>query len=235
MDRGVSDVLGYVLIFALITSSVGVVTVAGYGALEDVRAAQRFENAERAFEMLRANVADHLENRVPSRSTGIQLADARLGFGDPVTITVSVEGVGTNRTTLEPIVYSAGQTGRIVYASGAVIRSEAGGSVMTAEPPFRFGNPMFITMVDTRGHGTGIAGSARVLVRTELLSQSVHAYTDGPYDLWVNVTTPRPGAWISWLEAETGSDCVLAGDTVSCPVEAETVYVRTVTIDVYLD
>jgi hypothetical protein len=236
MDRAVSDVLGYILIFALITSSVGVVTVAGFGTLADTRDAERFENAERVFDILGANVADHLEDRVRTRNTEIRLADSSLGFGDPVGINVTVGGVGSNSTTVEPLLYSQGETARIAYTGGAVVRSKGGSAVMTAGPPFRFGNRTVITMVNTRGRDTGVAGSARVLVRTELVSQSVYEYTNGPYTVTLNVTPPAPrsAAWAQWLESETGTDCDTLDDTVSCTFEADEVYVRTVTIDVFL-
>ena len=64
MDRAVSDVLGYVLIFSLITSSVGVVYVAGYGSLDSLRNAERFNNAERAFDVLDSNLEEFGDDKM---------------------------------------------------------------------------------------------------------------------------------------------------------------------------
>ncbi|MDR5657022.1 hypothetical protein RH831_07480 [Halodesulfurarchaeum sp. HSR-GB] len=234
MDRAVSDLVGYVLIFALITSSVAVVTVGGYDSLGSVRDAERFENAQRVFDVLGTNVDDHLESHVESRGTEIRLADARLGFSDPVTVNVTVEGVGSNQTTIDPLVYTQGADRQIAYTGGAVLRAEGGGALVTTGPPFRFGDEMMITMVKTRGRDPGIAGSGRVLVRTEATTRSTHAYTDGPYTISVTVNDSYPDAWERWFESETDEDCTATGGTVTCD-GVESVYVRTVAIDIYLE
>ncbi|MGM0371372.1 MAG: DUF7289 family protein [Halobacteriota archaeon] len=234
MDRAVSDLVGYVLIFALITSSVAVVTVGGYDSLGTVRDAERFENAQRVFDVLGTNVDDHLESHVESRGTEIRLADARLGFGDPVTVNVTVDGVGSNQTTIDPLVYTQSSDRQIAYTGGAVLRTDGGGTLVTTGPPFRFGDEMVISMVKTRGRDAGIAGSGRVLVRTEATTRSTHAYTDGPYTVSVSVNDTHSDAWERWFESATGDDCTATGGTVTCE-GVDSVYVRTVTIDVFLE
>jgi hypothetical protein len=233
MDRAVSDVLGYVLIFTLIVSSVAVVTVGGYDALDAVRDGERFDNAERVFDVLDEHVDAHLEDRVPGRATEVRLADASLDFGDPVTVNVSVPGVGFNRSTVDPLVYEQSGERRILYAAGATIRRDRGPPRLIDGPPFRFGNRTLITVVETRSRSGGLAGSARVLVRTEYVSQSVHTYTtlEGRSPT-LNVTGARPEAWADWWEAETGEPCTVSGDHVTCSIDAESIVVRQVTIDV---
>ncbi len=237
MDRGVSDVLGYILIFSLIISSVALVTVGGYNSLNTVRDAERFDNAQRVFEVLDANVADHLESGVTSRATEIRLANARLSFGDPVRINVTVEDEGYNRTTVDPLVYTQSDDRKIFYSGGATIRTDRGFSLMTDGPPFRFGEETVLTLVETRGRDAGISGSGRVLVRSTVATQSVYSYTaSGEYNVTLNVTSDRPSAWAEWLESETGvENCDVAGETVSCTFDTDAVYVRTVTIDVFLE
>lgn len=45
-ERGVSDVVGFVLVFALIITSVGVIYTDGLTSLQDARDAQRLSNAD---------------------------------------------------------------------------------------------------------------------------------------------------------------------------------------------
>jgi len=235
MDRAVSDVLGYILIFSLILSSVALVTVAGYNSLNSVRDAERFDNAEKVFEVFDANVDAHMESQIDGRATELRLADAGIDFGDPVTLNVTVDGAGYNRTTVDPLVYTQSADRKIRYSGGATIRQNRGYSQLIDGAPFRFSNTTVLTLVETRGRTNGISGSGRVLVRSEYVSQSIHGYTDpGEYTVTVNVTTSKTTAWKNWLEAETGADCEVAGDTVSCTVQTETLYVRTVTIDLFL-
>jgi len=53
--HGLSDVLGYVLVFSLVVTSVLVVTVGGLSAVENARDAERAQNAERAFDVVATN------------------------------------------------------------------------------------------------------------------------------------------------------------------------------------
>ncbi|MDY6818873.1 MAG: hypothetical protein SVG88_09440, partial [Halobacteriales archaeon] len=138
-DRGVSETLGFVFIFALIVSSVGIVYTVGVSGLEDVRAAERVTNAERAFDVLGHNFEDMIHRGAPSRATEIKLADAQLYVDDPIVVNVSahVEGdPNTNFSTeveVEPIIYQADDS-KIVYTNGAVIRQDGDASVMSREP-----------------------------------------------------------------------------------------------------
>lgn len=237
MDRAVSDVLGYILIFSLIMGSVALVTAGGYNSLQTVRDTERFDNAERVFEVLDANVDAHLESGVPSRATEIRLSNAKLGFGDPVQFNVTVDGQGYNRTTLEPLVYTQSTDRNIRYSGGARVRTDRGYSLMLDGPPFRFGDQTVLTLVETRARDAAISGSGRVMVRSTLATQSTHTYTDsGSYTVTLNVTSSRSTAWKHWLEAESDADtCDVVGDTVSCTFTTGSVYVRVVAIDVYLE
>jgi hypothetical protein len=232
MDRGVSDVLGYVVIFTLIVSSVAVVTVGGTESLGAVRDAERFGNAQRVFDVLDTNVDDHLDARTHSRATEIRLTDAGVDFGTPVEINVTVGNQGYNRTTLDPLVYRQSDRREVIYSAGAVLRRDRGATVLTEEPPFRVGNRTLLTLVDTRAQTGGVSGSGRVLLRSEYVSQRAHEYTAVTDPVVIEITTPRTAAWQSYLEAETGEDCPITGNTVTCTVDADWVAVRIVTVDI---
>ena len=57
-DRAVSDVVSYILVFALIISTVGIVSVSGISGLQDSRDGERVENAQRGFDLLADDVED---------------------------------------------------------------------------------------------------------------------------------------------------------------------------------
>lgn len=242
-DRGVSEVLGFVLIFALITSSVGVVYVVGFDGLVGARDYERLNNAERAFDVLADNVEDITNRRAPSRATEIKLADAGLEMGDPVV--VNVTGVGTDGTAdfnaeyaYRPIVYDAGTGTRIVYSGGAVIRTQGDAGVMVGDPHFVLDDRVVIPVIQTRATGANdVHGSSTALIRTEHAGTELAVGTSaGTYDVTLNVTTPRAEVWRHHLTAEFDVDCP-PGDNgpgkVSCTVTgADAVYVTAVRIDV---
>jgi hypothetical protein len=231
-DRAVSDLVGFVLVFSLITMTVGVVYVAGFTGLEDARDAERVNNAERAFDVLAHNVEDSDRSGAPGRSTEIKLSEAEIGFGNRTNVSVTLRrdtnDNGTyddNTTTYErssPIVYEAAGT-RIVYENGAVIREQGDGAVMRRDPSIVFRErdgerSTVLSIVDLNQRSGGqVAGSTTVLVRTRLQSgpgarttllSTPRTLDDGgnPDEVVLNITTTaeRAPVWKRYVEENVG-------------------------------
>ena len=184
-DRGVSDVIGFVLIFSLITSTVALVYVFGFTGLQDARDDERIENAERVFDILADNVEDLHRRGAPSRATEIKLADASLGYGSGTSLTVQVTNLDswtpTYSTNLDPIVYQPTDSPvRLVYDNGAVFRERRGvGGIVLRRPGSVFRESdgtrtAVIPFVQTRQTGSaGTGGSSTVRIRTEKAGSDV--------------------------------------------------------------
>lgn len=253
-DRAVSDLIGFVLIFGMILSTVGVVYVYGIGGLEDARGAERVNNAERAFDVLQDNVADLVHRDAPSRATEVKLADADLRFGEQTTVTVTLANVGGTpftRKSMDPIVYRADGPTELVYVNGAVIRTDRGGGVMLRTPPTVFtsqrGNRIAVVpFVETRSEGdvTQVGGRSSVLIRSnavtrDLLMQRTDPSADGvsEYDVELEVTAGDDEQAIAWerhLESDvpttwdtdnSGDVCARSGVTVTCTLTVDELYV----------
>jgi hypothetical protein len=200
-DRALSDALGFVLVFALILSSVSVVYVQGYGGLQDVRDAERLTNAERAFDVLADNMDDLHRRGAPNRGTEIKLSDAQLRLGETTrfVVTVTFDSVADSQYVAEsrPIVYTlSGEETELVYSSGAVIRTERGTAGVLKESPdlvFAPDGPAesaaIVSLVQTRaGDGTtDVAGSTTTLVRAETVNSVL--LSDLPADADANAST----------------------------------------------
>lgn len=239
-DRGQTETLGFVLVFALITASIGLVFATGFTGLNDVREFEADNNAERAFEVLADNLEDVTHRNAPSRSTEIKLSEAELRIGDPIQLTVNDPDSTFNVTyDLRPIVYDADTGTELVYVQGAVIRSQADGATIVHESTLVLDeNRTLIPVVQTRAGGErGVSGSTTVLVRADL-SQSRLAYANSSAgnQVWMNVTSPHAAAWHAHLdEAYPDASCTLSGDTVACSVTTDRVHVTQIQIDLRIE
>lgn len=243
-NRAVSEVVGFVLVFSLVTASVGFIYVDGFAVLEDRQDAERVNNAERAFDVLADNVEDVSRRGAPSRATEVKLTDARLAFDNETTINVTVDGAST-QAELTPLVYSGGTNTRIAYEAGAVVRSDGDAAIVKTEPELLFNESRtFLTLVETVPARNGpriVGGSTTVLVRAERIGASVAAIENEPTTVVVNVTTTpeRAIAWERYLDEEidpTADDCTIyATDRVSCDVQTDRLYVRLVTVRMTLN
>lgn len=251
-SRAVSDVIGFVLVFGLVTSTVAIVSVAGFGALEDVRDAESVSNAERAFDVLADNMADVHQQGAPSRSTELSLTEAELSTASR--ITVNVTGIDTSQptrnftieTSPRPVVWRpTGDTDtEIVYALGAVVRSGADGGVVLEDPPFVLDDDrMLLPLVKTQSdQGQSFSGSTIRVRGSRAEATEIISGTGTQYDrLWLNITTPRADVWRQYLDRSDGtSECLVVeegGDeTVACALVApDDVYVVVVGIDTLLE
>lgn len=239
-NRGQTETLGFVLVFAIITASIGLVYASGFTGLNEVREFEQTNNAERAFEVLADNIEDITHRNAPSRSTEIKLANAELRIADAIELEIKDPDSDFNNSySIQPIIYDADTGTEIVYSQGAVIRSQDDGGVVVTEGTFVLGeNRTLVPVIQTRLQGdSGVSGSTTVLVRADLSQTRLVYANDTPSNtVWVNVTSPRANLWFAHLnEKYPDADCSLAGDTASCSVETDRVYVTLIQIDLTIE
>lgn len=213
--RGVSETVGFVLVFSLIVLTVGVVLTAGYGSLQDARDAERVTNAERAFDVFADNIEDITHRGAPSRGTEIRLAEATISSGPPTYLNVTgIRGSGnvsTGNYSVDPVVYRAEDT-RIRYAAGAVTRIQSDSALMIDPPSFVLGEEhVIVPIVQLLVDEGAVSGSQTMLVRAELGPHGVIVDdTEGVDRFRLNISTPAPDPWEEYLEGQ-GMNCSREG------------------------
>ena len=231
-DRGVSETVSFVLVFALVVASVGTVYAVGVSELEATRDAERVENAQRAFDVLADNVDDLLDG-APSRGTEVRLAAATLRTTDDAGVNVSVrrsngtEAFASGTVGLSPLEYDVEAGGAVRLSNGAVLRDDAdGGATVVRGPPLvADGDRLHLTVLKTEHVGSeSVGGDRTVRIRTaagrpRLLYDHEAAAND---TVFVNLTTPYTDAWARHYESvgfsctETAAPTPDAPGTVSC-------------------
>jgi hypothetical protein len=221
-DRGVSETIGFVLVFALITTTIAVTFTVGLGGLEDAQLAERDTNVERAFDVLHDNLNDITRDGVPSRATEVALGGGRLAFEDRTQVTINSTAWNSSYTrNTSAIVYRGAGDTRIVYENGAVFRTQNEGGVMLNEPDLLVGDTVVYSLI-----GVTAADSRRTVGgdRTVLLvgSRSSRGPVDRPRtpsgNVTVTVDSPRAEAWARYYtdlaDEEDGIEVETSGDTV---------------------
>lgn len=244
-DRGVSEVLGFVLVFALVIGTIGMVYATGFSGLQDARDAERVNNVERAFDVLADNLEDLHRSGVPSRATEVKLAGGSLRTGEPVTIEVRAEDADnsshneTYSTEIEPIVYEDDGGTSLIYSNGALIRSDPTGAVMLGEPGWVIGpNRSSIPFVTSYGTGGGVGGEGTVLIVAERGSRNLRGHFEpetGPKaNVSVTVSSPRAATWQRFMENRNLDviDDDPSDGNVTYQFQTETLYVPRTGIEV---
>lgn len=210
-DRGVSETVGFVLVFALVAMVITVTFTGGISALESAQEAERDANVERAFDVLYDNTAELHHDGVPSRATEIKLAGGSLAYSDHTEIRLENEDETVAEIRSRPIVYAGHGDTTIVYEAGAVLRSDGGSSVMLNEPGFVFDETISVGLIDlsTAGRET-VSGDVVVLLTAEQTSRTHEATIDEPEGLALVIESDRADAWKRYFET-AASDVVDEG------------------------
>lgn len=217
-DRGVSEVVSFTLVFSLILVSVAIVSVSGFGVLNDVRTGEQIQNAARAYEVLGTNMEKVYAEGAPSRATEIDLGDGQVFLGEVTTFNVSVEyaGGGTDNWTREvsPIVFRVAPGHRLVYENGAIFQTRPDSGSIRREPPqFFSGERTIIPTIQTRSDTVQSIGSTTVLVRAEMRARSILLSSSDVDALYVNITSPQADLWKRYYEESVSR---VDGDEVDC-------------------
>jgi len=218
-DRAVSEVISYVLVFSLIVSAVGLVSISGLASLQETRDAEQIQNAERAFDVLADNVADIHQRGAPSRATEISLGENQLYTDDNVTMRVEIDNDVDSDFDYEdswrirPIVYSGSEERRLVYEAGAVFRTNRDSEILIREPPFIIENDrILIPVVGINRPNAQSLGGSTVLVRTKLQERTTGLAnpdnTTGVDKLNVTIIdSPRQDQWQAYFENSGFENC----------------------------
>lgn len=226
-DRALSETVGYVLVFALVVSTVGMITVGGFDSLENRQSIEQVANVERAFDVLSDNVDDVLRHGDRSRATEVRIADGELRIDEPVTVTVGAydDSTGfaeTNETlTVHPIVYEVDDR-QVIYGLGAIFRSDGEASAMTHPPSFvEDDGTVSMALLDTRAApGREIAvGPTTALVVADastaaLPTSSIHEPNGDHDDLAVRIESSRPAMWAEPFERSGFEPIERSDDTI---------------------
>lgn len=225
VDRGVSEVLGFVLTFSLILLSVSLVYVGGSTAIGNVRQAQQTNSAAASMTSL-AESWSHLENGDPARAGELSLAGGTLSVVNTSTLTVTVtHGGSASIYEFHPrsLVYESGKT-RIRYMGGGVVRVRDAGSIMVRRPSFVCADDVavvsVVTIDSTGSGGVGGGGSTVVMARntgTALLFPTTASTAGSATSVTVSVDAPGEAAWGRYFNQSTGWTHTASGYRCSAP------------------
>lgn len=203
-DRGVSELVTFVLIFGIILSSVAVLSVGGFQAMDEYQEAEQLANAERAMDALTENFNDVLRTGgIEQRYSELALREGTVRAdrgGTVVTVAVDGESVADDEPfdaiaengsfELGTFAYEHGSE-TIAYEGGALVRNGDGNSVLVSDP-----------LLDCRAGETAVVSIA--VVDSEI--QSVQSHTGF-------------GVTISERDRYTSVDETGGGDNVTVTIE----------------
>ncbi|WP_254862462.1 DUF7289 family protein [Halovivax gelatinilyticus] len=149
-DRGVSEVVGFVIVFGLIIASVGVLYMTGFQAMGDFQQSEQQNNADFAMDALAENFNDIVRNDgVLERSGELNLREGTIQVESDGSIKhINVTKDGSDTDVLDDHLSNYDHDGigaftyeyegtTVAYQGGAVVKVTPSGEITVRDPPMR--------------------------------------------------------------------------------------------------
>ncbi len=192
-DRGVSDTLGFILIFSVIVTSIGITYAFGVPAVGDLQEHQQSESAITAFRALAVGLDDIQHDRAPSRAMDLDLGGRTLGISDETTLEIRIND-STVATIDGALVYGGGRATEIAYHGGGVLRQDNGVGAFRSDPRLYCANGrVLVSVVELRSSQQAVYTQRSVRVRAVRQGVQTQEVTGG--EVQIKATGKYAEAW----------------------------------------
>lgn len=241
MDRGVSEIVSFILTFAVITMMIGILYTGGFVTLDRLQTGNQIQNAEGVFLAMDDSFDELQEGQAPKRAGALDLdVGASLTVVNDSRINVSVNGPGYDRSFLTRSLQYRLDDRIVTYETGAVLRTNDGRSVLIGGSPDIFCSPdsnsSVISIVTlSASDGASVASGTATVTgyqrSTTLLYPADRSSPTAVDNVTINVTSPRETAWNRYFEESTGWSDDDGDGTYVCEA-ADRVYLRHTVVEV---
>ncbi|MFD1587470.1 hypothetical protein ACFR9U_10775 [Halorientalis brevis] len=248
-ERGLSDLVGFVLAFFVILASVGFVSTFGVDVLEDVRNSQQENNAEQAFNVMAKNFDEIEQAQAPSRTAEIDLRDGDLSVRNTTKVTIEVthDNTGSFETAVYPrqirLQPNPTDSTVLLYENGATIRGTNRTSQGIVDNPPTMScseDQAIVSIVQLNTSTDRQLGSGTVRItgsenRTSLVypvNRTGQNSSTNVTDLHLSFESEFNTAWVSYLTKSSDDGWEKVSDTEVRCHDIERVFVRETEINV---
>ena len=205
-SRGVSEVVGYLLVFSIVVTIVSVIYASGMPMVERTKENSALQSMETVFITLQSNIKKVALAQSPVRTMKLNLIKGSIS-ANKIAGTITVNGQPIQFGNIE---YTLGAR-KMIYENGAVIESTPGGSIIVSDPPIFFTNDsdnahVFISVINASGTFSAGGGIAEMQIGPYNVSRDTHVYYNSSpvTSLNISVTSQYQDAWDRYLNKEFG-------------------------------
>lgn len=231
-SRGVSDVLGYLMIFGIIITLTFIATTAGFTEISTQQEIEQVTTVERGFQILDRDfetIQTHKDNR---KTTPINIQSGSIGYGESATITIgqwdtSDDDFDTNvSVATRQITYQKDQT-ELVYEGGLLFNDRSNRATLSqSQTGFVIEDEKAVipvVTIEASNPRLGIAPAGEVVVQSTHTGESadIADRTVTGDALKIEINSTKPEGWERQLTDEGFENVERNGDTVKADLDVD--------------
>ena len=207
-SRGVSEVVGYLLVFSIVVTIVSVIYASGMPMVERTKENSVLQSMETVFIALQSNIKKVALAQSPVRTMKLNPIKGSISANKNAgTINITVNGTKSRTIQFGNIEYTLGAR-KMIYENGAVIESTPGGSIIVSDPPIFFTNSsgkahVFISVINASGTFSAGGGIAEMSMRQDNPDNDTRVIYNGAADyVNISINSSYAYAWINYLQRD---------------------------------
>lgn len=229
-SRGVSEVMGYALIFGVILIISTTATTIGFGHIDTQQKQEQISTIQNGFEIFDSDIETIQTHKDPKKQTPLNIQSGSIGYGNQTTITLGEwdgSSFTSESTTVESthISYQADRA-EIIYDSGLVFNNDRNGGILTqTKTNAVIGSEKAIipiVVINPTNSDIAISPTGEIILESNHISDTETiedrtVTTDGD-PLWLRIESPYAAGWKKQLQEEGFTDITHTNNTVRVKV-----------------
>jgi hypothetical protein len=206
-DSGVSESLGYILVFAIVLTGIAGIVFFGVTMLNDAKDRNNFQNVQQGLTVVQSDLKRVAMEQAPLKTSKLHVEGGALSTNfSSSSLRVDFNGyVYDNKTGEINYNSNTGQKTLSIEEGGLWLSYGPGAGDLVIAPPRIFSSPengaVVINVIRLNGTDSTFATSGTTNVMMEYLGNRVYTYQAPPNtDLTITVDTNYPDAWARFIQ-----------------------------------
>ncbi|TQQ80155.1 DUF7289 family protein [Halonotius roseus] len=231
--RGVSDVLGYIMIFGMILTLTFVATTTGITEISSQQQSEQIATVERGFQILDRDFETIQTHKDSRKATPLNIQSGSIGYGEIATITIGEWDTSSNEFTADntsiatrTITYQNDNT-ELVYEGGLLFNDRTSRETLSrTDTGFVVEDTKAVIPVvslNTPNPDFGVAPSGELVIQSVYSSdtQTTAARTVTGETLKIAIESTKPAGWERQLADEGFENVERDGSTVRASITVD--------------
>jgi|GEM_PF-1290721 Mg-chelatase subunit ChlD len=226
-DRGVSELVGVVLLFGIVIAGSALIFMSGSAVTEEVRAEGRVDAAESTFLEIDGNIQSLAQKRGNDRNEiglgSVDPDDTEIRETGKMTITINENSKCSATMELSALEYQDSSGSALIYEAGAIWKQTDSGLVTQKTPEIGYSDGSVqlevISLAGTVENDEMNVDYNRTksIAKTQEVQQKLFSEEScrRPKNVTVTVQSDYHEGWQNHLESQGATDMSTSGDTVS--------------------
>lgn len=208
-DTGVSETIGYILVFAIVLTGIAGIVFFGVTMLNDAKDRNNFQNVEQGLTVVQSDMKRVALEKAPIKTSKMHVEGGSMAMNNSSSsIRVDFAGNTYDHFTGD-ITYDSNEYLKTVsIENGALWKSTGAMSDICVVSPRIFSSPdnkaIIINVVRLKVEDTTIASSGTLGLSMEYVGNNVYTYDSAvESDLTITIKTAYPNAWARFFDSTT--------------------------------